>query len=138
MNTSEQIKALLAETTKLAEEATEGPWEFREEEITRGGKRGKSMPFALCGPRDTRYVVSPDWCDDKEGGVWQAWLSVEPKNRAFIAAARTALPARDAALLVALDGYAHIRAANLMNNFSTAIEDSTIAAILSILKESAK
>lgn len=113
MTVTEQIKAKLSETTKLAEGATKGPWDSGQ---------------YLFGPE---YTVDTRMKADPHNITYSVHCE---SDAAFMAAARTALPARDAALLVAVDTlYALTRWRDARDESRSALTD-----ILSILNESAK
>ena len=102
MTTAEKIKALLAESTKLADGATPGPWK-------------------LCGNRKLKgkskfgMMLLADF-DSFEGDKSDA------PNAAFTAAARTAMPARDRALLVAVDALGEARCTTDWSGGRTCLE----------------
>lgn len=84
--TTDQIRALLAESTQRAESATEGPWKL-------WGMTVMTDRDGSGQPREESRVASTS---DPDRGL-RTW------NASFIAAARTALPARDRALLIAVE-----------------------------------
>lgn len=83
MTTTDQIKAILAESKERADAATPAPWIH------------ESTAFGF-------HIV--DCVVRVDGGYLNAIdLEEDGDTAAFIAAARTDLPARDAALLIAVD-----------------------------------
>lgn len=90
----------------LAAGPTPGPWEWITEVCERGpvGK-GRTIRVSLSAPRNGHAhartaVLAPNW-STSEGDVWQAWISCNEANAAYIAAAhpeaiRALLAERDA------------------------------------------
>lgn len=78
--TTDQIKALLAESTQRAKSATKGPW-----------IAGIDSAFRGFGLHAVTHAAGAIAC------------GTSATNTTFIAAARTDLPARDRALLIAVD-----------------------------------
>lgn len=78
--------AQLAEWRRIADEATEGPWEWAID-TWRGGYSG------LFSCHDQSEVCVPSHCNDGDDG--DAWFDdgLTPPNRIFISTARTAMPA---------------------------------------------
>lgn len=92
MTTAAQINALLDQSTKLADAATPGPWEVQFPHLHDGGRI-----FA----HESRYV----------GFIGNTDAGMEQNNAdaRYVAATRTALPARDRALLKDRDFIAQVR-----------------------------
>ncbi len=86
MKTAEQILAELKRTSDLAEKATKGPWKLW----------GMSVQSDREGTGLANEAESIAFTRDPDRGL-------RTFNANFIAAARTALPARDEALRVAVD-----------------------------------
>lgn len=86
--------------------ATPGPWKWITEICERGpvGK-GNTIRVSLSAPRNSHAtartaVLAPNW-NTSEGDVWQAWISCNGANAAYIAAChpeaiRALLAERDA------------------------------------------
>lgn len=101
-----------AELRAALDAATPGPWEWSTEICERGpvGK-GNIIRVSLSAPRNSHAhartaVLAPNW-NTSEGDVWQAWISCNEANAAYIAAChpeaiRALLAERDA-LRVALE-----------------------------------
>lgn len=73
---------------------TPGPWTWRMEKVDRGvlskGKivhMGLTAPRPNCPPPYSTGVLTPNWCTDRDGEVWQAWISVKEEDASLIAAA---------------------------------------------------
>lgn len=107
MSTADQIKQILGESTKRADAATPGPWNNLGAKVKQDAQ-GWPMRLLLCDSFEQ---------------------TIDTSNAKFIAAARTDLPARDRALMVAVAALARSAV-----HYEPTAGQAALASILAILK----
>lgn len=122
MTTTDQIKALLAETTKLAEAAQKGPWVYEYMPGTRPGYFQHAI----------KVMRSDHPGEDRWTEAFAHNSDLNKANGRLCAADRTALPARDRALMIAVDAlrensvcYAPVSAQNALNSILSILDGET-------------